>query len=428
MKNRIKILALSLISVIILACFSGCATFTPPSKGGNTNLPSSVVQSQNVKFNDDQTEGVLSLVEAVKKVERSVIAIQMQEKGQVVSSGSGVIVDANSGKQSDDEDVYYILTCHHVISGMGEIVIFVPDNNCRNIGDSDYDQNYAFSGKIGNAIYDEYPLTFVGGDKESDVAVLRLDVEGRKDKDGNPVDIVSAKVVTDDEYEVSRGESVFAIGNPTGELPGSVTAGTIAYINREIYLDEVGYATCYQLNVDIYHGSSGGGLFNMYGQLIGLTNAGSDEFSGINYAIPYTINDTAKDMGFVNIATQLIGTATETNYGYISGRWNIGVSINTTGTDGISIIEVIANSNAENAGVKANDVIKEISYKVNGLKTTRAITNMSSFTLAVNDMKRYLSLGDEFEMTVNRPSGFRYESKTFTIKLENQYIFCDTNS
>ena len=179
--------------------------------------------------------------------------------------------------------------------------------------------------------------------------------------------------------------------------------------------------------MDIYHGSSGGGLFNTYGQLIGITNGGSDEYVGITYAIPYTIDDTEKDKGFVNIATQLIGTATQTNYGYISGRWNIGITITSSGTENVSIVVVEQDSNAERAGIKANDIVRKIVYKKNGGTIEREIKSVSDFSSAINDMKTCLVLSDSFDMVVNRRSGFSYETHTLKVELKNQFIFCNTN-
>jgi len=427
MKKIIKTLSICLLAVMLFAFATGCI----PTNNDNpywSDLPSSSTQAQLVKFNGKETkpEQTLSRVEAINKVKRAVVAVEMQENGTAISRGSAVIVSVDSGKTIDDENVYYILTCHHVISSTGDIVIHVPDDDGRNYGDSLYDDSYTFKGSIGGKMDSSIPLTLVGGDKESDVAVLRLDVNGRKNKNGDPVSIVAVEAVTNSDYSVGLGEDVFAIGNPSGLLPGTVTVGTISYLERDIYLSEVGYLICYQIDTDIYHGSSGGALFNMYGQLIGITNAGSDEYSGINYAIPYKLNGE-EDRGFISIATQLIGTATTTNYGYVSGRWNVGVVVNTTGTNGIEVISIEKNSNSTGK-LQEGDVIVQVSYRANGKTKVQTVKTISDFSGAINDMKKYLKLGDSFNITVNRPNMFGSEQITVEIELKNQYIFCNTNS
>ena len=76
------------------------------------------------------------------------------------------------------------------------------------------------------------------------------------------------------------------MGNPTGYLPGTVTKGIVSYINREVSVEDIGTMTLIQVDAAINHGNSGGGLFNLAGELIGVVNSGADDYQGLNFAIP----------------------------------------------------------------------------------------------------------------------------------------------
>ena len=110
------------------------------------------------------------------------------------------------------------------------------------------------------------------------------------------------------------GEGVIAIGNPLGELGGTVTNGIVSALAREVEID--GQAmTLLQTNAAVNPGNSGGGLFNMKGELIGVVNAksGGDNVENIGFAIPI---DAAYD-----IACELI------THGYVTGRVELGLSL-----------------------------------------------------------------------------------------------------
>ena len=111
MKKIIKIFSICLIAALMLSFSAGCITFNADNPYWS-DIPSSGTQSEAVKFNGQETkpEQPLSLVDAIKKVDRSVVAVEMQENGTAISSGSAVIVSVDSGKASDDKDVYYVLT------------------------------------------------------------------------------------------------------------------------------------------------------------------------------------------------------------------------------------------------------------------------------------------------------------------------------
>ena len=413
-KTLIKITSIILLLTI---CFSlmSCSLFE--STKYVPDLPDSKVAAESYGLSTTPEEGrtELSRVDAVAKVERAVVAIKMEyptTSGTTGTSyGSGVIVD----NENATDNMFYVLTCHHVIDSKGDITVYVPDKKTRNYTDEDYDDKFAFTGKIENKINTK-AVTLVGGDKLADVAVLKLDVSGTG---VNKEDIVCASLPPES-YEMKRGESVFAVGNPSGTLPMTVSDGIISYLDREVGISDVGYMKLMQIDVQINHGSSGGGLFNYYGELIGITNAGSETYDGINYTIPYQLT-YSEGGGFVEAATQLIASHFENfegeNFGYISGSWELGITLaNATKP---TIGTVADGSNAALAGLQEGDVITRISWE--GRNTD--VSTVEQFASEVAYLRSYLRCGDSFSIDVIRK---RTSLPSITVTLKKQFVFCDT--
>ena len=111
------------------------------------------------------------------------------------------------------------------------------------------------------------------------------------------------------------GQEVVAIGNPLGELGGSVTNGIVSALDREVEI-EGELMNLLQTNAAVNPGNSGGGLFNLAGELVGVVNAKSSGtgIEGIGFAIP--INDA------VSVIKEL------SEYGYVRGRVHLGIRYN----------------------------------------------------------------------------------------------------
>ncbi len=191
----------------------------------------------------------MSVAGVVNKVASSVVEVTTLKSsyyGQYVSSGagSGVII----GKS---ESFSYIVTNYHVVGESDGITVRLNDRR-------------------------EYEAIYIDGDEDMDIAVIKI-----AETDG----IVQAKIGSSGSLIV--GESVVAIGNPLGELGGTVTDGIISALDREINVDGVPM-TLLQTNAAINPGNSGGGLFNMYGELIGIVNAkqSASGIEGLGFAIP----------------------------------------------------------------------------------------------------------------------------------------------
>ncbi len=393
-----------------------------------TVLPDSVAQSSGIVFAEDteaRSGSPLSLTEAAAKVKGSCVMITSTSDSES-GAGSGVIVDVNDGKSNDDT-IFYILTCAHVCKENAEVKIYLPDENFR------YNENedYVFSGVIGGKKKDvqNNAVTLVGADKESDVAVLRLNIAGSK---LTADDITEAKVIPNG-YGVTYGEQVFAIGNPSGSLPGTISTGIISYVNRQITVDSIGAMTLLQLDMTTHPGSSGGALFNMYGELIGITNSGDTEYVGLNFAIPHKISvDEGKiDNGFVNIAKQLLGTAVANefnNYGYVSGR-EVKLGVTVTQENGNVVVASLTEDGwAQENGIYVNDKITNVKLYKNGgdeLTEEKNISLLSDFS----EMMEKTTIGDKLVITLKRymQSGMRIYETTVTKEFtKTQYYFCDT--
>ena len=424
-----KKILLKVISLIICLslCFSFAGCYLFRNESFKPTLPDSGVVANQYKLStNEEVNPEYDRVKAVAKVERSVVAIEIKytatttdgTKKDVTGFGSGVIVD--NGNPQDN--LFYILTCHHVIGSMGNIKVYVPDENTRNYTDSDYDTDFVFTGVIESKI-NSGEVRLVGGDKLADVAVLILDVSGTgvsKDK------IVSA-VLPHDGYAMQRGESVFAIGNPSGKRPMTVSDGIISYLDRETFLSEIGLMTLTQIDVQTNHGSSGGALFNYYGELIGITNAGSDEYEGMNFSIPF--KHTYLQGGFVSIAEQLIATHLQTfegaNYGYVSGSWQLGIiveQISTFNSTQLKIKQIVEGSNCDGP-LQEGDIILSVSYSGNK-SYSNSVSSLSEFTEAMDYLRSYARLGDTITLKVQRNS----EQAPISILLKKQFIFCDTGA
>ena len=193
---------------------------------------------------------------------------------------------------------------------------------------------------------DEYDAEVIGTDEMNDVALLKIDATGLQ------------AVTIGDSDQIEVGEEVIAIGNPLGELTFTMTAGVVSALDREINTDGKPI-NMLQTDVAINSGNSGGALFDMNGNVIGITSAkysGSTSsgasIEGISFAIP--INDALRVVYDLQ------------QYGHVTGRAYLGVTVKdldstTASTYGLPtgpmIRSVEAGGCAEKAGLQQGDII-----------------------------------------------------------------------
>ena len=259
-------------------------------------------------------------------------------------AGSGVIISSDG----------YILTCAHVVDGASTITV--------TIGDKDY------------------TATLVGEDTTSDIAVIKIDADG----------LTPATVGNSDGLKV--GQSVMAVGNPLGELGGTVTGGMISALNRSVTIQgssSVNTMSLIQMDASVSPGNSGGGLFNMNGELVGIVNAksSSSDAEGLGFAIP--INDAIK------VAQDLLEN------GYVSGRPYMGITYLA-----VTDAQTAAQLNVNAYGVYVVDVVQGGPADKAGLKTGDRIVSVDGTEIASKDdlgtlMQKHAA-GDTLSITIAR--------------------------
>ena len=262
---------------------------------------------------------------------------------QAAAAGSGFIVTEDG----------YIVTNYHVVQGSSSIKVTMYDNS-------------------------SYDATLVGYDESNDVAVLKIDATGL------------SPVVLGDSDSLRVGDSVVAIGNPLGELTFSLTGGMVSALDREIPLQNGTMLDLIQTDAAINSGNSGGALFNLHGEVIGITNAkyssngyGEASIDNIGFAIP--INNV------MGIVTSLIEN------GYVSKPY-IGITVinmseemkNYGLPEGVAVNSVLEGGPAEAAGLQKNDIITA----VNG----EAVTDKNDLVKRI----RKCAVGDVLTLTVYR--------------------------
>lgn len=437
-----KIIALVLALCVltpIIGC-DGCLILDQNEVLTPSNIPSVSYTQPVDKYTQNLDEATLT--SAINDVFQSVVYIENTVSSTSKGRGCGVVVDVDAVGESST--IYYIYTCYHVIEDFASLKVVFPyvptyldDNNNLQYDYANVDYNtYVFTSE-GVAPQ----VGFVGGDKPTDVAVLKVDITKYATttvKDGKtiaPLVPVKAKVSN---RNYSLGQTLFAIGNPTGNLPGSVSSGVLSAINRDINVDTIGQMKLLQFDTPINPGNSGGGLFNLYGELVGITNAGDSDSDNIGFAVPTTINSPTKDYGnrdtgFVNVAKQLIETAWSDNngrynYGYVDGRWQLGLTVGYDTNGAPYIVSIASDSIFYGTEVETNDYIRKISYYKNGQKVTYAISATGDklagdvFNEVYAIMKADLSAGDSVTITFRNRLNQEY-SVTATLK---QIIYRDT--
>ena len=307
--------------------------------GGNTQVSNVLVgqrDTSKININEIETGKLLTAAEVYAANVNSTVGITTMVTTnfwgyQTTSpaSGSGFIY-------SDDG---YILTNFHVIEGSKSITVSLYDGR-------------------------ELEAKLVGYDESNDIAVLKVEAENL------------VPVIIGDSGSLNVGDPVVAIGNPLGELTFSLTAGTVSALEREVTFSGGITMNLIQTDCAINSGNSGGALFNLYGEVIGITNAkysGSSNsgasIDNIGFAIPInrvrSIVDSIIEKGYVvkpYIGVTIVDVSAETqSYGLPQGA---------------SIRSVEADGPAAKAGLQINDIVTH----VNGEQITGSV-DFKSFVL-----------------------------------------------
>ena len=355
-------IVLVLIAVFILALAGGFAG-AKLAKSGSTG-DAVVYQSDTKTSTDTDSTGTAKKANTVESVAASTAASVVEVKTSYVQKGSffGDYVTSGAGSGVIISKDGYIVTNNHVIDKAEEITVTLK------------------SGK-------DYKAKLIGTDDKTDIAVLKIDA-----KDLTPATF-------GDSSAVAVGEQIVTIGNPLGSLGGSVTTGIISATDREIEVENM-TMTLLQIDAAVNPGNSGGALFNLNGELIGIVNAkySSEEIEGLGFAIP------------INTAKATIEDIIE--YGYVKGRAQLGITaveINDLQTAisagvtelGVYVYSVNDGSGADKAGLKAGDRLVKIDN-----------TEINSYAVLSKILSKH-SVGDTVSVTYSRNG----QQQTVDVKL-----------
>jgi serine protease Do len=317
-KSPRKFIALVLAAGLLIGTVFGFGldNFLPNPVGDANRVYASGVDNNSIVFD----KSVSPVVPIATKVSPSIVAISMKTRstdffGRVVQgqgTGSGIIID-NQG---------HIVTNNHVVEGAQDMTVILHDGK-------------------------ELKATLVGTDPQTDLAVIKVD----------PANLTVAEL--GDSSKLQVGELAVAIGSPMGtDYAGSVTAGIISGLNRKV---SVGDNTIKLIQTDaaINPGNSGGALVNSQGQVIGINTVkfASTTVEGMGFAIPI---DVAKPIiqDLINnkkIARPYLGISGQTITKEMADQNNV--------PQGVYVIDVVALSGADRAGIKKGDIITKLDGK-----------------------------------------------------------------
>lgn len=370
--TRKSLALLIALCVVVSALFGfGGSYLANALNGGHSGSSKTASVSKNGYKLEDATGSKMTVQEVTNKTKDSVVEIKTESVSadawmqQYVTegAGSGVVMTADG----------YIMTNNHVIDGASKITVTTSDDK-------------------------EYEAKLVGTDSITDIAVLKI----------------SAKNLTPATYgnsdQLAVGDMAVAIGNPLGELGGTVSAGIISALDRELAIDGK-TMTLLQTDASINPGNSGGGLFNGDGQLIGIVVAKSSgsNVEGLGFAIP--INKTA------DVAQQLM------DKGYVSDQPSTGMSYaessqgngtaqffgnsqdsQSQSSSAAVYIQEVTGTNAKKAGFQSGDLV----YAVDGTR----ITSFNTLSSIVTSHK----VGDKLTYTIVRGN----QTKEIKLTLEEK--------
>ena len=351
------------------------------------------------------------------------------DKTPSLFAGSGSIYEMN-------EDYSYIITNFHVVSYeesldpnqiANKIIIYQygVDNSIYKQIISDTKVEYSYSD---NAIEAE----FVGGTDKYDLAILKVPTESLKNNN-----LTAQAVTVANKY--SLGEYCFAAGNPKGHGL-SITEGIISVLSEEIeiYKDNKNYVTHRVLRTDaaINGGNSGGGLFNINGELIGVVNAklSSIEIDNMGYAIPVdTVTKIAENIIYHHKLTGKVANPKQITLGISYIENNFRTVYDKTNdeiylyNDCVIAAAPTANGIGSKLGFKAGDIIKSISVKHNGTVNTITFTQShlipeSLLTIRAGDTISFVVSRNGNDVTLGNLETFVINSSYFVECDDTSYI------
>ena len=347
------------------------SSIVPPSSTLDTSTNGAPNPLDENKINDNTNSTLLNAEELYEKVKDTVVMVYNYQRVTGYTEpvkyggGSGVVFTSDG----------YVITNAHVVEGATKLTVIASD--------------YTDSDKT-----NEYEATLIGKDTYSDLAVLKVERE-------EPFEY--AKLGDSDTVRV--GQDICVLGNPKS-LMNSLTKGIVSGLGRaSIYNSAYGTSTI-QIDAAINSGNSGGGLFDMYGNVIGI----------IDYKLTSNTSATIENIGFaitINDAKPIINDLM--TKGYVTNRPGLGINgeaisdysayLQGLESGGLYVTYISEDMPVAKSGLQVGDII----CKVNG-------TSVSSIT-DVQNIIGELNIGDTVELTVYRSTGARYTTKKVNVEL-----------
>ncbi|KGQ71278.1 serine peptidase [Chelonobacter oris] len=337
--------------LILSAVVLGLSLFNLPATAQTESTPASNLAETLLQAPSYMNQQIPSLAPMLEKVLPSVVTVNVSGTQQQQDSlipeefrfffgrefdnaaprefkglGSGVIIDAEKG---------YVLTNNHVIDKADNITLTLQDGR-------------------------ELKAKLLGADSQSDVALLQIET---------PKNLTAIKLADSDKIRV--GDYTVAIGNPFG-LGQTVTSGIVSALGRSTGMDGGSYENYIQTDAAVNRGNSGGALVNLRGELIGINTAiiaPSGGNVGIAFAIPSNMANSLvhQIVEFGEVRRGILGI----KGGELSA--DLAKAFGIDSQRGAFVSEVLPNSAADKAGLKAGDVITEINgQRINSFAELRA--------------------------------------------------------
>ncbi len=303
------------------------------------------------------------------------VTVYINYGGQSVaySSGSGIIISDNG----------YILTNAHVVTDfkynydIDKYIVSVTTTDPSN----------------GTGVAQEYEAKLIGSDKDTDLAIIKIEAAGLP------------KAVLGDSDELHLGDDVVAIGNPLG-LETSVSKGVVSGLNRQISSSERSLSSI-QTDTAINEGNSGGALFNMYGEVVGVVNQKYVDDYAENIGFAITINEAK------NVIDDLISK------GYVTGRPILGITC-------VQVSEYVAELRGLIPGLLVTDIEQGMAIAQSELVVGDTITEINGKSvLTVDDVSEIIKdmkPGDSVTVTVVRTDSLGREKQVKFDIILSEYV------
>lgn len=314
-QKGLKYFCIALAAVVVLSCFTAGGYFLGLNKSNNKMLYSATELELVNKPTDSNS---LTPAGVYKEYAKTIVGILVYNSNGDAGQASGVVYSKDG----------YIVTNDHIYSSIpaAKFKVYTEDGN-------------------------EYNAVYVAGDTRSDLAIIKI------------TDSVSlTPAIFGDSEQVITGESVCAIGKPNGyNLKSTLTSGTVSVTKVRQSITSSYSTNFIQTDTPINPGNSGGGLFNMYGQIIGITSSKitGAAYEGLGFAIP--------SRSVKRIVESLI------EHGNVKDRARLGVSyrfynsaeaeIMNLKASGLQIVEVNIESDL-NGKISAGDIITKVNDKI----------------------------------------------------------------